>query len=257
MSTETDVSPDLPSLWAAYRQDPSPELRERLARSYMGLVHHVAWQIGRRISVYEPGDLAGAGSLGLLRAIDRFDSERGLAFSTYAVRCIRGAILDDLRQRDNMPRGMRSRARRIEAARSTLAARLGRVATPREMAAELGVPLERYWRWRDESGAVPWERSRADESTGPEDEMERNLDGATPAAGDSELLEREEREEVRRALADLSPRLQQILGLLYYEEIPARQVAELLGVTESRISQLRKQALDQLRGSLDATGVGR
>ncbi|HUF34998.1 MAG TPA: sigma-70 family RNA polymerase sigma factor [Gemmatimonadales bacterium] len=256
MSTETDVSPDLSALWAAYRQCPSTDLREQLARSYMGLVHHVAWQIGRRMSALEPGDLAGAGSLGLLRAIDRFECERGLAFSTYAVRCIRGAILDDLRQRDSMPRGMRSRTRRIEAARSALAARLGRAPVPAEVATELGVPLERYWRWRDESGAVPWERSTAEDGSGPDDELERNFAAATPAAGDSALLEQEERQEVRRALAGLSPRLQQLLALLYYEEMPARQVAGILGVTESRVSQLRKQALEQMRRSLSATGVG-
>ncbi len=250
-------STGLATLWESYRREPSPDLRERLAQHYLGLVHHAAWRIRQRIPTLDPAELVSAGSLGLLRAIDRFDTARGLAFSTYAVKCIHGAMLDDLRQRDSVPRGVRSRARRIEAARAELAARLGRAPTAAELASKLGVPLERYWRWRDEIGPVSGEGPRTGLAPAADRQVE-SQPGMTPLPGaEGELLALEERRQVRCALARLPARMQQILALLYFEELTARQVAGILGVTESRVSQLRKQALEQMRIALTAAGAAR
>lgn len=235
----------LSELWETYRRQPTPELRDQLARHYVGLVHHTARQISRQSPSLDVDELVGAGSLGLLRALERFDITRGLAFSTYAVQCIRGAIQDDLRKRDWMPRGARARARRIAAARGQLEARLQRPASHAEVARELGLSLPRYWQWCDESGSEPREASagRGTQSAEP---------GVTQFEGEQRLLEAEEREEVRRVLGTLPERLQQVLALLYFEELTAREVAGLLGVTESRVSQLRKRALDTMRDGLQA-----
>src|SRR5687767_12086707 len=116
MSVESGAPADAAVLWVGCRRRPGSVLRDLLERQHVGLVHRVARQVCRRMPSMDPGDLAGAGSLGLMHAIERFDRERGLAFSTYAVRCIRGAILDDLRARDWMSRGARVRARRIDMA---------------------------------------------------------------------------------------------------------------------------------------------
>lgn len=240
MSTDS-----LSELWETYRREPTAELRDLLARHYVGLVHHTARQISRQSPSLEADELVGAGSLGLLRALERFDVTRGLAFSTYAVQCIRGAIQDDLRKRDWMPRGARARARRIAAARAQLEARFQRSASHAEIADELGLSLPRYWQWCDEVGVEPKEAPAAGSGLPGEP-------GVTQFDGEQAILAAEEREEVRRVLATLPDRLQQVLALLYFEELTAREVAGLLGVTESRVSQLRKRALATMRTGLQA-----
>src|SRR5439155_26074594 len=124
------------------------EARAQLLERYLGLVHHVAREVGARTPAVELGELVSAGTIGLVRALEGFDLSRGLAFSTYAVRRIRGAILDDLRSRDWTPRSVRVKSRRMAAATATLGAKLGRTAEPREIAAALGIDLGTYWDWR-------------------------------------------------------------------------------------------------------------
>ncbi|MBA3260737.1 MAG: sigma-70 family RNA polymerase sigma factor, partial [Gemmatimonadales bacterium] len=103
MSDDSGSGTALAELWEAYRRDRTSEVRELLARHYIGLVHHTAMQLRGRSTDLKVTDLLGAGSLGLLRALERFEPGRGSAFSTYAVQCIRGAILDELRERDRLP----------------------------------------------------------------------------------------------------------------------------------------------------------
>src|SRR5437016_3739242 len=131
------------ALWVRYRSTGDPEARAELLKRYLGLVHHVAREIGARTPAVES-----AGTIGLIRALDSFDLARGLAFSTYAVRRIRGAILDDLRSRDWTPRSVRAKNRKLLAATATLQSRLGRAPEPREIAAALEIDLETYWQWQ-------------------------------------------------------------------------------------------------------------
>src|SRR3954471_3922434 len=113
------------ALWARYRSAGDAEARAQLLVRHLGLVHHVAREVSRRIPSVELGELVTAGALGLMKALDSFDLSRGLAFSTYAVLRIRGAILDDLRSRDSTPRSVRVKRRRIESADSALERPLG------------------------------------------------------------------------------------------------------------------------------------
>src|SRR5438477_9499184 len=136
------------ALWARYRSTGDPEARAQLLERYLGLVYHVAREVGARTPAVELGELVSAGSIGLVRALDSFDLARGLAFSTYAVRRIRGAILDDLRSRDWTPRSVRAKNRKLLAATATLQSRLGRAPEPREIAAALEIDLETYWQWQ-------------------------------------------------------------------------------------------------------------
>jgi RNA polymerase sigma factor for flagellar operon FliA len=135
-------------LWVRYRSTGDSEARAQLLDRYLGLVHHVAREIGARTPAVEVPELVSAGTIGLIRALDSFDLSRGLAFSTYAVRRIRGAILDDLRSRDWAPRSVRAKNRTLLAVTATLQGRLGRAPEPREIAAALEIDLETYWQWR-------------------------------------------------------------------------------------------------------------
>ncbi|MDQ3096963.1 MAG: sigma-70 family RNA polymerase sigma factor, partial [Chloroflexota bacterium] len=150
VATRTETPSDL---WQRYRTSADPVARARLLELYLGLVHHVAQEMRRRTQAVELDDLVSAGTFGLIRALDSFDLSRGLAFSTYAVRRIRGAILDDLRSRDWAPRAIRAKARRLQVATTALEGRLGRTPRPEEVAAKLDIDLTTYWQWRDEATA--------------------------------------------------------------------------------------------------------
>jgi len=241
------------ALWQRYRSSRDPDARTRLLDQYLGLVHHVAREIGARVVAVSIDDLVGAGTLGLLRALDGFDTERGFAFSTYAVRRIRGAILDDLRSRDWQPRSQRARARQMHAARSALEQRLGRAPDAEETATELGIPVERYWQWASTTGSA--ELVSLDSSTTETGQpLEATLGDDSAEAPDASLEAGEQKQLMRDAIASLPDRERTVLALYYYEELNLKQIAEVLHLTESRISQIRTQAIKRLRERLSQEG---
>src|SRR5688500_8282396 len=139
---------DLSDIWRAYTRGDAAA-RERLLGEHLGLVHFVARQIARGISVEADFDeLVSAGTIGLVNALESFDLGRGLAFSTFAAPRIRGAILDELRRQDHVPRSVRRKARDIGAARDALTRLHKRAPDDREVAEHLGVDLETLWRWQ-------------------------------------------------------------------------------------------------------------
>lgn len=192
------------ALWERYRSAADLEARALLAQQYIPLVYSVARQLSVRLTTVEFDELVSAGNLRLLRALEAFDLSRGLAFTTYAVPRIRGAILDDLRQRDWMPRSARARTRRLMAARAELAARHHRAPTPAEVAESLGVDLTVY-------------------------------------------------AELRAAIGRLPGRERRVLALCYFEELTVKQAGEVLGVTESRVYQIRQRAVRRLKEGLTAS----
>jgi len=239
-------------LWKRYRDSADEQAREELLRQYVRLVHFVAGSVRARTAV-DHGELVSAGALGLMAAIDGFDPARGFAFTTYAVGRIRGAILDDLRARDWLPRSSRRRAQQLAAARARLQAELCRAPTPTEVASELGLELAEYWRWCDELD------SRLADTLSPGEGREVSGQPAMvphePQVPDEHspeqrLLSGEERARVRVALAALPQRERDVLVLCYYEELTLRQVGSVLGVTESRVCQLRRRALRRLSSLL-------
>jgi RNA polymerase sigma factor for flagellar operon FliA len=202
--------------------------------------------------VVEVDDLVSAGTLGLVQALESFDLSRGLAFSTYAMRRIRGAILDELRSRDWVPRSVRAKGRQMAAVVAQLESRLGRAPEPQEVAGALSLDMETYWRWREEvDGAVlvsldgSVSLDHAESAT-----LEETLTDIS-AAVPGEMLGREETvATLRHAIGLLPPKERTVLALYYYEELNLRQIAEVLHVTESRVSQIRTQALKRLRSRL-------
>jgi len=238
------------ALWARYRRTGDPHARTQLLDRYLGLVHHSAHQLARRISRdVEIDDLIGAGTLGLVQALEGFDPERGLAFSTYAMPRIRGAMLDELRTRDWMPRSVRMRSRQLQGARADLQHRLGRQPSPEELATALQIDMPTYWRWQEEiDGRVLLQldagHDDAEEHSPRLAESIADVMAAEPgdALDDQETLVR-----LRDAFDRLGQRDRLVLSLYYYEELNLRQIGEVMHVSESRISQIRTRALKRLR----------
>ena len=252
MSTQ----PMTDALWQRYRATGDPEARTQLLDRYLGLVHHVARQVAARVSdVVEVDDLVSAGTLGLVQALESFDLSRGLAFSTYAMRRIRGAILDELRSRDWVPRSVRAKGRQMAAVVASLESRLGRAPEPSEVAGALALDMPTYWRWREEvdgavlvslDGSLSLDHAEAAS-------LEETLpDHAARVPGEA-LGEEETVAALKHAIGMLPPKERTVLALYYYEELNLRQIAEVLHVTESRVSQIRTQALKRLRQRLAPT----
>ncbi|HTR97193.1 MAG TPA: FliA/WhiG family RNA polymerase sigma factor [Candidatus Acidoferrales bacterium] len=242
------------ALWARYRRNGDPGARSQLLDRYLGLVHHSAHQLARRISRdVEIDDLIGAGTLGLVQALEGFDPGRGLAFSTYAMPRIRGAMLDELRARDWMPRSVRMRSRQLQGARAALQHRLGRQPTHEEVADALELDLSTYWRWNEEVDGRVF--LQLDGGGGDGDERPPRLaDSIADVLADDPadvLDDRATLARLREAIDHLSSRDRLVLSLYYYEELNLRQIGEILHVSESRISQIRTRALKRLRDLVD------
>ena len=215
----------------------------------LGLVHFVARQIARGLrSDLELGDLVSAGTLGLMGAADSFDSTRGLAFSTYAAPRIRGAILDELRKMDHATRGQRRKSREINAARATLVTE-GATGTARQVAERMGVDVNTLWRWEADGESavqIPIDRPiRRDDPNAitPLDLLTNDDESSV----DEEMDKAEQVAALRDAIAVLPDRERNVLALSYFEGLKLSEIAHVLGVTESRVSQIRTKALGRLR----------
>ncbi|MEW5915358.1 MAG: FliA/WhiG family RNA polymerase sigma factor [Gemmatimonadota bacterium] len=218
---------------------------------HLGLVYHVARSLSRKGCGVELDELVSAGTIGLIEAAANFDSSRGHSFTTFATPRIRGAMLDELRRLDHVPRSIRRHSRAIAQATDALTGELGAVPDATQLAERLGVDRATVWRWTSEGEGAQvislnsaW--NGADDSPTPEET-------SAPAAVldiDEALTREQEVAALREAILALGARERTVLALYYYEEMRLSQIAELLGVTESRVSQIRSRALSQLREHL-------
>lgn len=246
-----DVPMDL-HLWQALAAG-DLAARDQLLKEHLGLVHHVARQMSKTLAVKADFDeLVSSGTMGLMSALEAFDPSRGLAFSTFAAPRIRGAILDDLRRQDHVPRSIRRKTREITTARETLGRVLGRAATDTEVAEHLGVDRETLWKWQaDVEGAthVPIERNATDSEPGTPNPIEVLADDAHETIEDS-LTREQEVHHLRDAILRLKEQERTVLSLYYFEELKLHEIAGILKLTESRVSQIRSKALQKLRAEL-------
>jgi RNA polymerase sigma factor FliA len=232
-------------LWAAYRADPSQDLRNRLVLQYSPLVKYVAGRLRARLpESVEYADLVSDGILGLMEAIDRFDPERGLAFQTYAVPRIRGAMVDALRGLDWVPRSVRDKVRKVEEAQQRLEARLGRIPDDPEIAAELGITVSAL---RDLYSKVAFTSVASVEDLELADDLS--------AAATQEIEDDQAKAALLKVVRQLPERDQVIIALYYFEGFTLAEIGQVLGVTESRVSQLHSRATLVLRGRLASTGT--
>lgn len=238
------------------RRAPRAAAREELITRYAPLVTQVASRmIGRLPDTVELGDLVSYGMFGLIDAVERFEPERGFKFETYASTRVRGAIIDELRAADWVPRSVRSKARTVEHATRTLEQELMRPVTDEDVAVRLGwatveVRTVRAQVALSHVGAL-------DSITGADAEtsqIETVLSLSVPGAGSSvEATER--RELLAGAVQQVRDREQEVLRLYYYENLTLAQIGQILGVTESRVSQIHSGAVKKLRETLIKTGA--
>jgi RNA polymerase sigma factor for flagellar operon FliA len=239
-------------LWQSY-QAGNMVARDRLLEEHLGLVHHVARQISRTLAVRADFDeLVSAGTIGLMTALEGFDATRGLAFSTFAAPRIRGAILDELRKQDHVPRSIRRKTREITSAREAYQRLHGRAPEDRELAQQLNVDMDTLWRWQaDVEGAhhIPLDRAPGDrENTAPvpAETLTSDLDGDVEAS----LTREQEVAHLKDAILRLKEQERVVLSLYYFEELKLHEIAKVLELTESRVSQIRSKALSKLRVEL-------
>jgi RNA polymerase sigma factor for flagellar operon FliA len=248
-------SVELRELWRRCKLDDDERARERLVVAYSPLVKYVAGRMASGLpSHVEEADLISYGLMGLIGAIERFEPEREIKFETYAVSRIKGAIIDELRSLDWVPRSVRSKARDVERTHQKLENTLQRAPTEEEMAAELGLSLEDF---RDvlldiaNSSVLALDDlwTIADPEGGQVSLLDTIKD---PNAVDpqSELDSAEVKDRLAEAIESLPERERLVVALYYYENLTLREIGEVLGVTESRVSQLHTKAVLGLRSAL-------
>ncbi len=226
------------------------ESRTDIWKRYSYLVRHEALRLQVRLPAsVELDDLIQAGSLGLINAIDSFDPKKGVALPVYIIQRIRWALTDELRERDWVPRRIRSNAREISAVIQRLEQEKGQAAEEAEVAEAMGVSLLVYQRMLTESNTSQlYSLDELHEKFSDEfeavDDQHKQLD---PLAG---LIKKNLTDRIAEGIKHLPEREQLILSLYYHQELNMRQVAEILEVTETRVSQLHSHALKRLRARL-------
>ena len=241
-------------LWLEYKKTRSPQLRDKFIRQYMPLVKYVAG----KLAVGMPGsvefdDLVGFGQFGLLDAIEKFDPGKNVKFKTYAVTRIRGAIFDELRQLDWVPRSVRQKSREIEDTIVDLESKLGRTATDAEIAEKMGVSEAEYQQTvMKVSGTSVLSLNDVWYSGNDNDHMSIGDSIESPSSLNPDVIV--EREEIRKviveAINELPEKEKMVIVLYYHEDLTFKEIGQVLEVSESRLSQLHTRANLRLRAKL-------
>ena len=250
-----DESPaTIAELWQEYKEGGTRDARERLILHYSPLVKFVAGRVAAGLPQnIEQSDLVSYGIFGLIDAIDKFDPSRGYKFETYAISRIKGAIIDELRSIDWVPRSVRAKARAIERAYSKLENELRRSPDDREVAAELGMSEQDLATVLGQISFVGVVALDELLTVGAERGNGATV-GDTISGGGHDPVEAFESEEMRQVLADAINRMPDrerlVLTLYYYEGMTLAEIGNVLGVTESRVCQIHTKAIFQLRSRL-------
>lgn len=236
-------------LWDRYHKSKSPELREQLILEYANVVNLVAGRLSMYLGyTVEYDDLVGYGIFGLIDAIDKYDMAKNVKFETYASLRIRGAILDQIRKMDWIPRTLRQKQKRMDTAVAKLESELGRAATSQEVANELGIDLEEYESWKAEAEFT--------NLVSLDDYLEQGSEGRIETFGSSfqqpenAIQKKELKEMLVEALKKLTEKEQKVITLYYYEELTLKEISQILSVSESRVSQLHTKALQKIKTQL-------
>ena len=239
-------------LWEQYRTTHDQRIKDALIMKYASFVKYVAGRIAVNLpSNVEFDDLVSYGILGLIDAIDKYDSERNVKFKTYAKTRIRGAIFDELRILDWTPRSIRQKARKLEKAYAKLEGKLGRDAKDEEIAEYLNIDISELHKLFDET-----KKSlllSLDEIFYDDDEGSSRFDFVEDEKSDnpqSKIEEAEAKKILADAISKLSDRERMVITLYYYEELTSKEIGKILGVSDSRVSQLHTKAILRLRGRL-------
>jgi RNA polymerase sigma factor FliA len=232
-------SEDLEQIWREFRATKDPGLRNRLVLQYAPLVKYVAGRLRTRMpDSVDQDDLVSDGVLGLMDAIERFEPARGLSFQTFAVPRIRGSIIDGMRSMDFVPRSVRDKLRLVQRAQVTLEERLGRAPEDTEVAREVGIPVQQL---RDLSRQANSNHANLDDF---------DLADELASAADHHVEQGDVNASLMRVVDQLGERDQVIIALYYFEGLTLAEIGQVLGVTESRVSQVHRRATGTLREKL-------
>lgn len=242
-------------LWSEYKNSPTPESREKVILHYSPLVKYVAGRVSTGLPPsVEYGDLVSYGVFGLLDAIEKYDPERGIKFETYAIARIKGAIIDELRADDWVPRSIRFKAREIERAYAALEGELRRVPSDSEVAERLGISMDEYLDLLNRMSLISLvaldellsvSGDKADKISLAD--IVENVNVKDP----SRTFEIEEMKDIiAQAINGLPEREKIVVTLYYFEGLTMREIGEVLSVTESRICQMHTKAILRLRSKL-------
>jgi len=242
------------TLWLQYRKTGDAGIRDRLILTYAPLVKYVAGRLGSGLPAHvDEGDLVSYGLLGLIGAIERYEPDRDVKFETYAIARIKGAIIDELRAMDWVPRSVRSRAREIERAIGALEAKSGRAPTDEEIAKKVGITVEELEESLTDiarSSIAALDELWTVSGQGDQIALIDTIEDTEAPDPQSSLSQTEMKEAIADAIARLPEREKLVIALYYYENLTLREIGEVLGVTESRVSQLHTKAVLRLRSKL-------
>ncbi|MBC7959761.1 MAG: FliA/WhiG family RNA polymerase sigma factor [Vallitaleaceae bacterium] len=237
-------------LWEKYSKTKDPQIKEQLIIEYAQLVKFVAGRLSMYLgSNVEFEDLCGYGVFGLIDAIDKFDFEKGVKFETYASLRIRGSILDNIRKMDWIPRSIRKKQKSIDVAVRKLETEYGRSATDEEISVELEISLDEYYKWTNQTKALAL--------TSLEEYVEQGGETRVEPVSNSRYTQPEEMAEkdalksiLIKAIDSLSEKEKKVIILYYYEELTLKEISAIMGVSESRISQLHTKSLSKMKSGL-------
>lgn len=237
-------------LWEEYVKSRSNAVRDKIIIEYAPLVKIVAG----RLSIYlgynvEYDDLVGFGIFGLIDAIDKFDYYKGIKFETYASLRIRGAILDQIRKMDWIPRSLRQKQKKIDTAANKLETQLGRSATEEEIAKEIGIDTDEYLTWQGQTKITNIvSLDEFIESSG-----EKGIDSvkvSTYEQPEQVVMQNELKQMLMDSLNTLTEKERKVIMLYYYDELTLKEISLVLEVSESRVSQLHTKALQKMKQKL-------
>jgi RNA polymerase sigma factor FliA len=239
-----------------YRSTVGPELKDEIIIEYAPLIKFIAQKIASRLPAnIELDDLISCGVIGLMDAIEKFDPNRDNKFKTYAEFRIRGAILDELRAQDWVPRSVREKAKQIERVYARLESTLGRPATDEEMCKELKVSQDEFYDMLNKAKSISL--LNIDDSTtfnrGDKKLMAGIMENSRRSNPSYATIYKNSRDNIKNGIKSLPEKQRLVLSLYYYEDLNLKEIGKVLDVTESRVSQLHTQAIIKLRSRLKDT----
>ena len=252
MVTALASADDVAQLWQQYKAQPDDKtLRNRLIERYLPLVKYNGERIWSRLpDGVELDDLISAGVFGLMDAIEAFDLERGIKFETYCVRRIRGAMLDELRSMDWVPRLVRSKATKLNEANKTLEDKLGRSPTDVELAAQLELPIKELERMKTEANAVGLTSLNKKWNETDSSKEVSEIDMLADKRGEDPTGRVHKTDLMRLVTKGLNRNERLIVILYYYEELTMKEIGATLDLSESRVSQMHTAIIQRLQGQL-------